>query len=274
MSFTRKTLDVTAPNRAVGGLYRVTPEQVGGAMFGGVPLQNTEDAVVAAVRTSYRIADAQIERGMRIARELRGAATRAGAGEPRDMLQSAEDLIRRAMLLALEWVETLAAQPSSPLKRMLSAEYRLLGALIGLDPDAWKDVDKAIRTSGKRHDAEPAATDPAPNADGAQPPRPVIEFAGEARAIELSLWQLTREISSAEVKLKFTLAAAPSAPRASPRFTFGRAVAPATFEGSLYRRNDGPLVLELRLAADTPEGDWKAPVCDGKELVGVVHLRL
>jgi hypothetical protein len=262
MTYTRPPLTVREPNRAVGGFYRIAPGQKGGKIFGGVPLQTTEDAVVAAVRTGYRIADAQIERGMKIAQQLRGAAKRAGAGEPKDMLLSAESLATRGIALIVEWLETQAAQPSSPLKRMLSAEYRLLGSLLGLGPDAANDLEAKIREIFKQGDGQASATESSARA-GVPPTvaHPVIVFDGEPRAVELIKWELSGEVAGVTLKpLKFARAGDPG----------------STFDGRVeYRADDGALVLTLTLSAQTAEGRWKAAICGTNNvLVGIVIVEL
>lgn len=264
MIYRRPELPVRGPNRAPGGYYRTTDGQSGGNVFGGMPVQTTEDAVVAAVRTGYRIADAQIERGMRIAESLRGAAQRAGAGEPKDMLANAESLAKRSMLLMLDWLETLAAQPSSPLKRMLRAEYRLLGGLIGLEPGAWSDLEKNLRKLARRHDERDQDEVTEPESHPRSMPSstlPVIVFDGVPRAVELVRWQISHDLHDVELEpLKFALSGGLST-------TFGAKIE--------MRPSDGALLLRLALAADTAEGVWKAPVCGpANELFGVVVISL
>lgn len=261
MTWKRPELTARAPNRAIGGLYRIAPGQKGGKIFGGVPLQTTEDAVVAAVRTGYRIADAQIEHGMRIAQELRGAAQRAGAGEPKDMLTNAEALIGRALQLMAEWLETLAAEPSSPLKRLLSAQYRLLGALIGLEANAPKDFVAEIQELVKQTVRDAAAPERSARPERRPPvARPVIKFDKEPRAVELVKWELSNDLANVQLSpLNFMRAGDPG----------------STFNGSIERRPNGMLTLALSLDAKTPEGQWKAPICGtDKVLLGVAVVEL
>jgi hypothetical protein len=255
-------LPVRGPNRSPGGYYRTAAGRNGGPVFGGVPMQATEDAVVAAVRAGYRIVDAQIERGMRIAEDLRGAARRAGVGEASDMLASAESLARRSMLLAIDWLETLAAQPSGPLTRILNAQYRLLGSLVGLDPQAWKDLQKPLRDSDGQKEAAP----PPNRGLHAEPassiaPRILFEAGMPARAVEVIKWQIRRDLRATTLApLKFLRIG-------DLNSTFGGTVEldPA----------DGVPILRLRLSDATAEGQWKAPICSqGNELLGIAIVEL
>ena len=40
------------------------------------------------------------------------------------------------MMSALGWLEGLAAEGDSPLKRLVLAQYRILGSVLGIDPAA------------------------------------------------------------------------------------------------------------------------------------------
>ena len=126
--------EVTAPNRSFGGYYRTADREIGADQLRGVPLQTAEVAAVAAVRLGYNIVDAQIERGLAIARRLRSGADRAGVPETGQVLTLAENLLNKGAMLGLEMLETAAAEPDSPMKRLFTAQFRLLGTLLGVDP--------------------------------------------------------------------------------------------------------------------------------------------
>ena len=259
MTYQRPELAVRTPNRAAGGFYRTSTGAGGGSVFGGIPLQASEDAVVAAVRAGYRIADAQIENGMRIAESLRGAAARSGAGDAKEVLTTTEGLARRAAVLLLNGIDALAAQPSTVLKRILLSEPQILGALIGLEPNAWGGLEKILGALLRQH-----GTAAAPEADRAsepEPVRPTIVFDREARPVELAKWQLDHSVAGADFKtLKFTRVGNPG----------------ATFSGNIETNpGNGKLVLKLALEAETPEGVWKAPICGpNNELLGIVVINL
>ena len=71
-----------------------------------MPLIAAEDAVVAAVRLAYQVAETQIERSARLARRLRKAGDRAvGARSDRKAVDATEQMIVRAMMGALTWLE-------------------------------------------------------------------------------------------------------------------------------------------------------------------------
>ena len=81
------------PVRTAGGLFRTAQGTSAGINtgLGGVPLIATEDAVVAAVRLAYKVADAQIDRSARLAQRLREAGDRAvGARSDRKAIDATE----------------------------------------------------------------------------------------------------------------------------------------------------------------------------------------
>lgn len=261
MTYKRPELPVRGPDRSPGGYYRFGTGRAGGAVF-GASMQATEDAVVAAVRAGYRIADAQIERGMRIAEDLRGAARRAGAGEPAQLLAGVESLARRSMLLGVDWIDTFAAQPNSPLRRMLSAQYRLLGDLIGLDPKAWKDLQDAVLASQRKKGDSPASTperEPQEGGAATAAPRIVFEAGTAVRAVEIVKWQVGDLSGESPAPLKFLRAGELT----------------ASFNGSIEFDPGGAPILKLRLSDATAEGTWKAAICSPtNELLGIVVVEL
>src|SRR5262245_26960908 len=204
MTYKRPLLQARGPNRSPGGYYRAAAGKNGGPLFAGVPLQVTEDAVVAAVRAGYRIADAQIERGMRIAEDLRGAAQRVGTGDASDLLRNAEALAQRSALLGIDWLETLAALPSGPLRQMLTTQSRLLSGLIGLDSAQWKNLRKLLRNLGRVQEtaAQPEQAPPIEPAPAA--PRIIFDSGVTARAVEIIKWQVLPDLDKKElVPLRF-----------------------------------------------------------------------
>lgn len=136
----RPLLKQYGPDRRAGGFYR-TAERTTRAGGGGVPLVDADDAVVAAVRLAYKVASAQVDRSTRLANRLRAAGTRAvGKDSDRQALDAAESLVFRSMLGGLSWLESVAAERDSPIKRLLAAEYRMLGAMMGLAPAQRDDA--------------------------------------------------------------------------------------------------------------------------------------
>lgn len=131
--WSRPSLDRDHPVRTAGGFYRTSDSGEGG--LAGVPLVAAEDAVVAAVRMAYKVAQAQVDRSTRLARRLRAAGDRAaGPRSDRKAVDATEELVSRAMMSALTWLEGLSAEGDSPMKRLMLAQYRLIGASLGLTP--------------------------------------------------------------------------------------------------------------------------------------------
>jgi len=262
MTYKRPVLRARGPNRSPGGYYRAAAGKNGGPLFSGVPLQATEDAVVAAVRAGYRIVDAQIERGMRIAEDLRGAAQRVGTGDASDLLRSAEALAQRSMLLGVDWLETLAALPSGPLRQVLTTQSRLLSGLVGLDPAQWKNLRKMLRNFS-RAQGNAAQPEQAPEVGPAAPvaPRIIFDAGVTARAVEVIKWQVFADLDKKDLApLRFVRSGDPS----------------STFSGKLeFDPIERAPRLWLHLSEATAEGRWKAPICSqANELFGIVVVEL
>lgn len=138
----RPRLAATGPARNAGGYYRTSggaAGQVPGSGEGpppkGVPLSQAEDAVVAAVRLAYDVAATQLDRSDRMARRLRDAADLAvGGNSDTQALDAAEKLVMRSVMSGLEWWETLVAQGRCPVKRLMQAEYQMIGTVLGFKP--------------------------------------------------------------------------------------------------------------------------------------------
>jgi hypothetical protein len=152
-----------------------------GTALGGIPLASTEAALVAAVRMAYKVADAQIDRSARLARRLREAGDQAiGRDSDKRALDAAERLVFKAFMALVGWVETAAAEGGSPLKRLVMAQYRLLGAFLGI-------------TDAAKHGTAPGPAPPRPDTEphdsATEPPRAVslrVQHTGqERRAIEI-----------------------------------------------------------------------------------------
>ena len=124
-----------SPARPARPEASIGPRRIAQAKRKSVPLTEAEDAVVAAVRMAYGVASAQVERSGRLAQRLREAGDRAiGERSDRKAIDATEQLVFRAMMSALAWLEGLAAEGDSPLKRLVLAQYRILGSILGIDP--------------------------------------------------------------------------------------------------------------------------------------------
>jgi hypothetical protein len=145
------------PNRNPGGLYRTADD--GKRSLAGIPLTSAERAVTAAVRLGYQVAEAQIDRTARLASRLRDAAEeQVGPGPERKAVDAAERLVFKGMMSGLEWLETFAAEPGSPLMRLAKAEYRLLGSLLGFTGDGTTEaVGGRVADDGGGEAARPVA---------------------------------------------------------------------------------------------------------------------
>jgi hypothetical protein len=248
------------PNRAFGGYYRSADRMVDGKLLRGVPLQTTQDAVVAAVQLGYRVVDAQIDRGMRAAQRLRGAAEQQGSGDPAQMLDAGERLASKAMVAGLHWLENAAAEPGSPIKRLLSAEYDIVGSLLGLK--ARQAAAGAKRRKSARKAEGPDSGGPAAPMQPAAVRQPVkIVHAPDSakRAVRVRHWELPPASLAGELPV-----------------TFYRldATAPDKLEGQVsFVGSRGQLRVATR--EDQHGGRWRASVCapDGEQL-GVIEIDL
>lgn len=124
----------TGPLRSVGGYWRSADREISGKLFRGVPLNQSVDFAESVIRTAYRIADDIVDRGLNVARDLRNAGERRGT-QPRDVVDGAERMLSKTLLAGLQLIEDAAAGDENPLRRLASAEYRMLGALFGLKKD-------------------------------------------------------------------------------------------------------------------------------------------
>ena len=131
--WSREPPERTGPIRHSGGFYRTAEGK--DRVTGGVPLHNVNDAVVAAVRLAYKVAENQIDRSTRLARRLRDAGDRAvGPGSDRKAVDATERLVMKTLMSGLEWWEGSVAEGRCPVKRLAAAEYQMLGTILGLGP--------------------------------------------------------------------------------------------------------------------------------------------
>ena len=271
------------PDRSFGGYYRGSDLNVRGRDLRGVPLQTAEDAAVAAVRLGYRVVDAQIERGLDMARRLRGAAKRAGARDARDVLDSSERLLSRSVLLGLEWLETAANQPGSPMRRLMTAQFRLLAALFGMEMKEAasratdskpltsllgvdiEDLLSRLTTASKRRDAESPATPTVPRETPAGNDRPVrIQHAENSanRAVTVVRFEMYPPFPSA-------------GPPRDLEFHYVSATIAETLRGTLTVGPQGPTVLKVATRLDHPAGRWRAAVCEANgDQAGIIEIDL
>ncbi|MDM0045952.1 hypothetical protein QTH91_15800 [Variovorax dokdonensis] len=259
------------PNRSFGGYYRSPDRMVDGKLLRGVPLKTAEDAVVAAVQMGYRVVDEQIERGMRAAQRLRGAAERSGhSGDPGKMLDAGERLANNAAMTGLQWLESMSGDPGSLVQRLLAAEYRMLGDFLGLQKDHGRN---AFRKARHAHDGAASSADHpderpgtrAQASSGFEPQRVprvrVMHEPGSARrAVTLRTWEVAREALDTELELVFFLLDASTPHKLAP--------------ARVSQEGDSP-VLRLATHEDDPAGRWRAAVCSLQgEQLGLIEIEL
>ncbi len=258
----RPPLDVRAPNRRLGGLYRSADIEHEGTTLAGVPMQTVSDAVLATVKLGYRVADRQIARGRRLGRQLQGAAQRAGADDPNEVIEQSERLLLQALTLGLEWVEGAAVSPRGPMRRLLQAEYRWIGRWLGLDAAA-PDTAPAAPVSPPRPAATAAADRPATPAPAAEaaamaPLLPVLHTADahQRRPVRVHAAQVDPD-SVLPIQVHFHHASS-------------RRVLVATLQPL-----DGRPVLALGTERSLAAGRWRAVVCDARGLqIGSLEIEL
>ncbi len=248
----------TRPNRNFGGIFRTAEKQGKGTTLGGVPLQTATAAVLATVQLGYKVADAQIDRGRRLARQVRGAAQRAGIGDEAQALDATERLLLRGLQLGLEWIEGAAAGPRSPLRRIAEAEYKLIGSLLGLRQDAAP----ATATSAPAAASPLARAAPAAAAAAPAPPALLLRHAKDSarrdvQVIDGSMQVLDKGFAT---ELWFRHRDTPAAPR---------------LVAALVVNADGSAGITFTTLTKHPAGRWRAAICDDTGLqLGRVEIEL
>lgn len=243
------------PDRTAGGYFRTAEGQSGQKAIGGVPLQTTEARVVAAVRMAYDVAAEQADRSIRWAQRLRSAGDDAVGGDSeRKAVDAAERLVFKSLMAALGWLEAAAAAPGSPAKRLLAAEYRLLGAMLGLQPGA----------EGAR--VEPQDAEPRRAAGKRQ------DMAGDRRSSAVAIHHTGRQRRPVrELKIDIDPGVGEQKPLPLRFYTDGVAT---PIEGSLDLSQGRRAVLEVKIERVPPPGIWRAAVCVGPQQVGVIEFKL
>ncbi len=238
-------LERYAPVRGVGGVYRSA--EVPGGSIGGVPLSSAEDAVVAAVRMGYRVAETHIDRAGRLAKRLRTAGEKSVGNEPeRQAVDATEKLVGKALMAGLGWLEAVAAEPGSPLARFAAAQYRLLGGLFGVSDGGpshsgfAREVKDIV--SGIPVDAEAVLKRRKVSTRKVQ----VIHKGGAYRTVEV----LGLHLENADAHGKF-----------EPWFYRREDASGATFQAKLVVVAGEPSRLSITTEAVTVSGVWRAALC-------------
>lgn len=259
-SWSRPLADRKQPKRVASGYYRAALDANASGSLYGIPLLTAQDTAVSAVRAAYRVVDAQMERGARIARSLREASERQGVGDPAEALDAGERLARKAVLAGVEWMETLVAQPGNPVKRALSAEYRWLGAALGLA--AMPQPDRASAPSPASADAPADAELRARYSVGPMGPvaRIMHEKDSAFRAVTIVGWLVDKAIpATGSTALRFFNTSDPGG---------------GVLTGVLTVKQDVP-VMELNTQDSHRSGRWRSALCDSSNLqFGIVEIEL
>jgi hypothetical protein len=244
------------PKRGVGGYYRTADVPGQGD---GVPLSSANDALVAAVRLAYRVAEAQVDRSTRMAQRLRDAGDRVTGGDsPRKAMDATEQLVMKTMMSALEWWESSVAQGRCPVKRVAAAEYRMVGQILGFDAPRAKATD--VEDEGEEGEARSVRGGDAPAAERPAP-RLRVRLEGQRRPVRILHWEL-------------------AAGTIDPQLQFFHAEG-ATLEAELLVRARSVPILVMHFpaarkgAAPSPRGTWSAAICapDGEQL-GFIEIAL
>jgi hypothetical protein len=251
--WTRPPLDRDKPIRKAGGLYRTA--EGGRPGIGGLPLATAQDTAVAAVRMAYRVAEAQIDRSARLAKRLREAGDRAvGARSDRKAVDATEQLIQRAVMSVLAWVEGLAGE-RDPVRRLMAAQYQIAGSMFGLTPS------QASSAGGDASDEAPRAADAAPppqhKSTGSSTQVKVV-LKGDKRPVRIKRYEVVAGVPAKIPDLLF----------------FSSADAHKTLTSPVTIEPRGQVTLEFTLTA-ADQGSWKAAVCDEQNVqLGVIEIEI
>lgn len=260
--FRRKAPTISGPHRGAGTLLRA-PEFAGGAA-GGVPLVAGEDAVVHVVRMAYKVASAQVERSTRLARRLRESGDRmVGPGSQRQALDGVEKLVMDSVLSGLEWWEGSVVEGRCPVKRLVAAEYQLIGTLLGLSGNASREKSSsapADRTAASPQPGASAAAQMRPAAAARTPPTTLAPLQiklncerKDRRLVALVRWDLVRP-ETMDGELFFDHESGDGA------------LLPATLVPPA-RAGDHAYLLVFDTAPIGRKGLWQAVICDRESLV-------
>jgi hypothetical protein len=249
--YQRPALERETPDRAFAGYYRSAEGEQPG--IGGRTVRSAEEAVVAAVRMAYQVADEQIDRSKRLASRLKQAGdAAAGPDSEVQALDAIERFGLKLMMAALAWVEAASAEPGSPLKRMAAAQYRLFGNLFGIvaDPAPHGGGQNAAASGGPKQRPPQGM------------PLPPVKYTTEVRrAILDSRVRLPASLDPGEYDADF--------------YCRVPGQAASVMAGKLIVDREDRCHLELPTRADCPAGWWSAAVCtrDGMAL-GTIEIKL
>jgi hypothetical protein len=268
--FERPLLRRYGPKRSAANFYRAAADDQ--SAIGGIALDSVEAAVTAAVRLGYKVAEAQIDRTARLARRMREAGDHATGGSSdknrsdKKALDATEQLIFKAMMAGLGWLEGAAADPGNPLRRFATAQFQLLGSLLGLLPSDQRPGGSSrppVTTPPLDDgvDPSPVRSAPArPAAPSRRPPQVKHAKAGDRglvrRAVRVGDWDLSTETPPGKYPLMF----------------YGAASGAGAIPGELHVGPRGS-TLTVKTSAKTAVGLYKSAVCDNDGVqIGYIEL--
>jgi hypothetical protein len=259
--WSRPSLDRDHPVRTAGGFYRTSDSGEGG--LAGVPLVAAEDAVVSAVRMAYKVAQAQVDRSTRLARRLRVAGDRAaGPRSDRKAVDATEELVSRAMMSALTWLEGLSAEGDSPMKRLMLAQYRLIGASLGLAPrsDGPPASTSGPDTTTRGADRADASAEAAPKSYASLPGLKVI-LKGRGRPVRVCSLDISAPAPIDSVDVYFYNSKDINCE-------------PLTAKFDMDARGRATLMFLPQNPA--PPGRWRAAICQAltDEQIGIIEIEI
>jgi hypothetical protein len=264
--FRRPRLPRRGPNRRAGNFYRAASDNPD--VRAGVPLDSIEAAVVAAVRMGYKVASSALDRTAVVGARLREAGDAAvrpddpsaedGAAEAdsrRGALDATEQIIFKTLLSGLGWLEGVAADRRNPIRRVASAQYQMLGSLLGLLPEDRPERSAAESSSplSDREDAPPRRRQQVHREE----PEETLQIRCEkpSRLVRVTRWSLTRPVAAHHVVV------------------FYNDHDDSTLHGVLDVAAAGEATLTLR--GDIVPGRWQAAIyrSDGLQ-VGYIELTI
>lgn len=261
----RPSLQQTRPRRAAAGLYRTADHERTG--LGGVTMASAEDAMVAAVRMAYDIADNQITRSKRLADRLKGAADRASGNDPegqksgQDAVDAAGRLVNNAMLSGMNWIEALLAADDGLAPRLVNAQLRAAkGVIFG------RGNEPATAREPREERVDVPSSSPPPRVEPDIPRvRILLHDKKSRRAIRIVRWELERTIVSS---LSFRFVGRVKDGVGIDKELRGDLKPPGPEEAR-------PTLIMTSTEIAAPPGLWRAAVCDDDgEQHGLIEIEI
>jgi hypothetical protein len=233
----RPPLEQSGPIRTAAGFFGASEGRAD--EHDGVSSGAAEDAVVAAVRIAYKVADAQLQRSARLAERLSkvGGGAADGGGDRRAGVAA-------AMTNGFSWLETAVAGHDSPLMRLMIVQCKLIESMLCATP-------------------EPPVSAPAV-AKKDEPPL-------STRRVRIFL---KGEVKRPVILHRFEVANA-ALPETGVRFHNVEGTSAASLEASLTVADDGQPKLTITTDISAPPGRWKGAVCSqDDEQIGLIEIEL